>query len=177
MQDEPQAGSVRNELLERLRSLDSPPSAGALAEIAYKRSKEALEHALEEARAIRLQAIEDARHTRERELNALRQSLESLRMSAEAQVDSMLRIAEIEAGRLREQAEAEAQRVVEQARTDSQTIKAEAVAMRASAEDRARELERLEAEFNRVMADIADRVGIRERPSTGWLNRLGRSSR
>lgn len=172
MQDEPQPGSVRSELLSRLRSLDTQPSAGSLADIAYTRAKEALERALDEARTIRLQAIDDARRTRERELNALTESLASLRLSAEAQVESLLRTAEIEAGRLREKAESDAGRLIDEARTGAGQITAQAVALRASADERAREIDRLESEFNRLMSEIAERIGLRETPAGGWWQRL-----
>jgi F0F1-type ATP synthase membrane subunit b/b' len=177
MQENQPPASVRNELLERLKSLSTPTSPGPLAELAYQRAKEALEQALEEARAVRLQAIEDARRTRERELSALSESLESFRLSAQSQVESLLRTAEIEAGRLREQAEREAEGIVDQARKDALLIKAEGEALLATAQERGREVERLETDFNKLMGEITGRLGIQEQPSTGWLNRLGRRDR
>ena len=66
MQNEEGSHTVRSDLLERLRALEGPQSSGSLAELAYRRAREALEHALNEAREVRLQAIEDARATRER---------------------------------------------------------------------------------------------------------------
>src|SRR5581483_8164489 len=85
-QEEPTT-PVRNELLDKLRALAPEQSAEGLAELAYQRSREALERALEEARNIRLQAIEDARATREHEMTSLMESLKTLRLSAEAQID------------------------------------------------------------------------------------------
>ena len=75
---EEESGAVRSELLERLRALESSQSESNLAELAYKRARDALERALEEARTIRLQALDDARLTRERELASLLESMRSL---------------------------------------------------------------------------------------------------
>ncbi len=104
MQDETLFDSTRNELLERLKALEGPQASGSLAELAYRRAREALEKALDEARTIRLQAIEDARNHREREMTALADSLRNLRQSAETQIDALLREAEIEAERIRDTA-------------------------------------------------------------------------
>src|SRR5262249_29741135 len=99
-QEEP--GSIRSDLLDRLRALESSQSQSGMAELAYKRAREALERALEEARVIRLQAIDDARLTREHELATLMEAMRSMRTSAEAQIETFLRTAEIEAGRMRD---------------------------------------------------------------------------
>src|SRR5215207_7715061 len=115
MQEHDQPGNVRHELLERLRSMETPSSQGGLTELSYRRAKEALERALEEARNIRLQAIDDARQTREREASALMASLRQLRDEAEAQIDALLRTAEIEAERTRATAAAESQAILEKA--------------------------------------------------------------
>mgnify|MGYP001455423940 CR=1 FL=1 len=77
--------------------MEGPQATGPLAELAYRRAREALERAMAEARAIRLQAITDARTTRERELAALMESMRSLRQSAVAQIEALLQAAEIEA--------------------------------------------------------------------------------
>ncbi len=99
MQKEEISDSVRSELLERLRAMESQQSTGPLSDLAYQRAREALERALEEAQSIRLQAIEDARSTREGELTALMQTMRSLRESAESQIGVSLRSAEIEVSR------------------------------------------------------------------------------
>jgi hypothetical protein len=171
MREEDGPGSVRNDLLERLRALEGPQATGSLAEIAYRRAREALERALEEARNIRLQAIEDARNTREHELNALMESMRSLRQSAQAQIDSLLQSAEIEAAGLREQAKIEAQTLLERASDDAERIRAEAAALRAAAEARAHEVDLIEQEFDRLLGSVAKRLGI-ERPAGGWWKRL-----
>lgn len=172
MQQEDQPSSVRNELLERLRALEGPQSSGTLAELAYRRAREALERALEEARVIRLQAIDNAKATRERELTALMESIRSLRQSAETQIESLLLAAEIESNRLRGQGKMDAQASLERATNEAALVRAEAAAVRASAEERAREVERIEAEFNQLAARIAERLGMTARPDGGWLRRL-----
>src|SRR6185503_18022690 len=141
MQEHDQPSNVRHELLERLRALESPSSQGGLTELSYRRAKEALERALEEARAIRLQAIEDARLTREREMRAMMESLQVLRHQAETQIDTLLRTAELEAERLASNARAEAQDTLDAAHREETTVRAEAQAIRAAAEERAREVE------------------------------------
>ena len=83
MQDDTLFDSTRNELLERLKALEGPQASGSLAELAYRRAREALEKALDEARTIRLQAIDDARNHREREMTALAESLDTLRRCAD----------------------------------------------------------------------------------------------
>jgi hypothetical protein len=174
---EEEPGTIRNELLERLRGLESSQSQSGLAEMAYRRAREALERALEEARSVRLQAIEDARLTREHELHALMDSLRSLRQSAEAQIETLLRKAEIEAERIRDQARIESQAVVERATSEADHILEDAQAIRARGEERVRDVQRLEAEFNEMLASIAQRLGMDERPTEGWLRRLFGSSR
>jgi hypothetical protein len=170
MQEHDQPGNVRHELLERLRALEAPSSQGGLTELSYRRAKEALERALEEARAIRLQAIEDARQTREREMRAMLESLQVLRHEAETQIDALLRTAELEAERLISNARAEAQQSLEEAHREVATLRAEAQAIRAAAEDRAREVERLETEFNEAANALVQRLGV-EKPESGWFKR------
>ena len=171
MQQEDQPGSVRNELLERLRAMEGPQSSNTLAELAYRRAREALEHALEEARSIRLRAIEDARDTRERELTALMESMRTLRQSAESQIDTLLRTAELEASRMHDQARSDAQAVQESANREAEAARAEGAAIRTSAEERAREIDRLEAEFNAAIGKIVQQIGL-ETPSGGWWRHL-----
>lgn len=172
MQEGPLPGSVRSELLERLRALDVSADTGSLAELAYRRAREALEKALEEARVIRLQAIADARATREREMTALLESLRNLRQSAETQIDHLLREAEIEAERTRGQAASEAQQVVEEAQAEASAMRAEAEAVKADVEARRAEIERLEADFNAAVEAMAQRLGMTEKPARGWWARL-----
>ena len=176
-EEEPQTGTFRSELLERLRALEGVQSSGTLADIAYRRAREALERALEEARTIRLQAIEDARQTRERELTSLMESMRSLRESAEAQIEAFLKSAEIETVRIRDQSRIEAHQIIERASQDAARVKAEAASLRAGAEERLREIERLEAEFNQIAAAIAVRLGITEARGTGWWRKLGGGSK
>jgi hypothetical protein len=176
-EQEDQSGAVRSELVERLRALEAAQSPGTLADISYKRAREALERALEEARSIRLQAIEDARRSREHELTSLMESLRSLRESAESQIEGLLRTAELEAGRIRDQARAEAQQIIERAGTDAEQARTEATALRQAAELRLKEIETLEDQFNEIARAIAQRLGITEEPGSGWWRRLGSSRR
>lgn len=176
-EEEQQPASIRNELLERLRALEGSQSSGSLADLAYKRAREAMERALEESRIIRLQAIEDARNTREHELTSLMETMRSLRDSAESQITELLRAAEIEAARINDQSRIEAQRIIEQAREDATRSREEASAMRRAAEDRLRDIDRLEADFNHIAGQIAARLGIGEAPASGWWKKLGGSDK
>jgi len=169
---EEESGAVRSELLGRLRALESSQSESNLSELAYKRARDALERALEEARTIRLQALDDARLTRERELASLLESMRSLRQSAESQIETLLRTAEIEATRLRDNAKAETEAIVEQATSEADQIRADAQAIRAASETRQKAVDQLEAELNRLLADIATRLGMRVRPAEGWWKRI-----
>ena len=168
MQEEQPPETVRSELLERLRALDTSLGTSGLTELASRRAREALERALDEARTIRLQALEYARATREREMTALLESMRTLRESAEAQINAVTYTAEIEADRLRNQAAESARELVEEANREAAQIRAEANAMRAAAEERAAEVDRLEIEFNRLVEVFAQRVGLREKPRRGW---------
>ncbi len=171
---EHEPGTIRNDLLERLRNLEGPSTPGSLAELSYRRAKEALERALEEARNIRLQALEDARTTRERESAALLESLRQLRDDAQAQIDGLLRTAEIEAERMKSNAEAEGALILERANTEAAQIRSEASAIRKAADERAQEVERIETEFNATLGDIAKRLGIEEKPARGWMRYANR---
>ncbi|HLF79897.1 MAG TPA: hypothetical protein VJB57_20655 [Dehalococcoidia bacterium] len=157
---EPQA--VRTELIERLRALEGPQSDQA--EVVYKRALEALE----EARIIRQQAIEDARLTRERELAALLESMRALRQAADSQVETVMRKAEIEAERVRDQAGIDARTTLDRARVEANGIQEEARAIRAAAERRAQEVDRLESEFNRLLTDVVERLGLTGKQPKGW---------
>jgi hypothetical protein len=170
MQDEPIFDSTREELLERLRTLETPQASGSLAELAYRRAREALEKALEEARSIRLQAIEDARSHREREMTALTESLQNLRKSAEGQIESLLREAELEAERIRDAARTEARTVLEQVNAEADFTRAEAATLRAGAEARAREVDRIEAQFDESLEYIGKRLGM-QKPKKGLFRR------
>ena len=92
MQEAEDPGRIRTDLLERLKALDLEHGSGSgtLAELAYRRAREALEKALEEARTLRLQAIDDARRTREQEMSSLQQSLLAHRQAAEAEIEALL---------------------------------------------------------------------------------------
>jgi hypothetical protein len=168
MQEEQPPESIRNELLERLKSLELPQESGGLTELASRRAREALERALYEAGAIRLQAIGDARATRERELSGLMDSLRALRQSAEVQVQAVTYRAELEAEGIRSQAAEAARGTIEQANAEAAQIRAEAHAMRVAAEERAGEVQRLEVEFDRLVEVFAQRVGVKEKPRRGW---------
>src|SRR3972149_2344848 len=135
MQEEEQASPLRSELLERLRSLEGAQSPGSLADLSYRRARESLERAIEEARTIRLNAMEDARATREPELSGTG-----------------------------------AGEVVGRANSEAAPARAEAAAVRGSAEARLREVERLEAEFNALLRQVADRLGMKS-PAEGWWAR------
>lgn len=175
MQEENATGFVREDLLERLRNLTESQSDATLAELAYRRAREALERALEEARSLRLAAIEDVRTTREREQASLLESLKALRQSTEAQIETLLRTAEIEADRLRSSAQHTASTTVEEANREAASIRAEAAAIRTAAEGRAQEVVRLEAEFNALLAQVGERLGMAEKPAAGWWARITRS--
>jgi hypothetical protein len=172
MQEESIPGSVRHDLLDRLKALDMPIGSGSVGDLAYRRARDALEKALEEARTIRLQAIEDARATREREMIALVESLRALRLSTETEIALLLKEAEVEAERIRSRAAEESRAVVEQANEEAETTREESRAIRAAAEAKRREIEQLEADFNRVTASLAERMGVTEKPEQGWLLRL-----
>jgi hypothetical protein len=172
MQPQPEGGPAESELLARLRSLDVTQSQGTLSELAYRRAREALEKALEEAGKIRLQALEDARATRERELAQLMESLRALRQSAETQVQAILQQAEIEASQIRERARHEADAHFESVKRESEDIAAEAAAVRQAAENRAREVAQLEADFNAMVSKFAERIEVTDKPAEGWWRKL-----
>ena len=172
MQGERETGPVQSELLERLKNLDALQSPGTLSELAYRRAREALEKALEEASRLRLQALEDSRATRERELALTMESLKALRKSAEAQVQSILAQAEIEAAETRRSAAADADHVREETRREAEDAAAEAAAVRQAAEARAREVAQLEADFNAMVSRFAERVGVTEPPQQGFWKKL-----
>jgi hypothetical protein len=176
-QEEQQPASIRNELLERLRALEGIQSSGSLADLAYARAREAMERAMEESRSIRLQAIEDARTTRERELTSLMDSMKTLRESAENQIADLLRSAEIEASRIADQSRIEGQKILQRANEEAARIRDEATAMRQAYEERLRDSERLEADFNRIAGQIAARLGISDAPAGGWWRKLGASDK
>lgn len=179
MQDTDPPANVRSDLLERLKALDAEHGAGSLAELAYRRAREALEKALEEARTIRLQAIDDARRTRESETATLQQDLAAQRQAAEAEIEALLREAEIEAERIRADAHIDARTIVLDAKAEAQrelqeadrTI-VEARVLRVAADDREREVQRLEAAFDDTLSQVAERLGVVEKPSGGWLRRI-----
>ena len=170
MQDDPLFDTTRNELLERLKAMEGPQASGSLADIAYTRAREALEKALEEARTIRLQAIEDARNHRERELTALAESLTNLRQSAETQIEALLQEARIEAERIRDAASTEARELLERTSQDASTVRSEAAAIRIAADERAHEVERIEADFDAQLERIARRLGM-QKPKRGLFRR------
>ncbi len=179
MQDTDPPGTVRADLLERLKTLDTEHGAGSLAELAYRRAREALEKALEEARTIRLQAIDDARRTREQETSALRQALQSQRLAAETEIEALLNRAEIEAERIRGEANRDAESIVEAAEAQAKQVLTsaartldEARTLQAAAEERQLAMGHLEAEFNQTVAQIAERLGVTEQPPKGWLRRI-----
>jgi len=164
----------RSELVERLRNLDTLQTQGTLAELAYRRAREALEKALEEAGKIRLQALEDARSTRERELALLVDSLKALRQSAELQIQAILASAEIEGSQMRDRGRLEAERHLEDARREAEDVHVEASAIRHAAESRAREVEKLEEDFNALLTRLGERLGVTEKPPEGWFAKLFR---
>jgi hypothetical protein len=102
------------------------------------------------------------------------ESLKSLRHSAQGQIDSLLRTAEIEASRAREQAKVDAEAIIERANREAEQTREEAAAVRASAEERVKAIEALEAQFDQFAGKLADRLGIaaEERPVEGWWQRL-----
>jgi hypothetical protein len=170
--DEPLPGSISEELIERLRALEAGNTADSLADIAYGRAREAMDQAIDEARSIRLQAIDDARATREREMTALLESLRGLRASAEAQINGLIRAAEIEASRITDRARGEAHEIIQRADSEAARVRDEATAIRNLAQERLSEVERLEADFNRVAGEIARRLGITENSGGSWWRKL-----
>ena len=176
MQEGQDPHSVREELLERLRRLETPQPSAGLAELAYRRAREALEQALEESRRIRIEAIETSRLTSERETAALMETLRTQRHAAETQVQAMLQAAGLEAEQRRQEAEHEAHRIAESAAAEAANVRQEALTLRSSLEERRREIERLEADFNALLEEIARRLGVVEKPKGGWFSRLLRRS-
>jgi hypothetical protein len=172
MQEEELSGSIRNDLLERVRALESGDSPGSLSELAYRRAREALSAALEEARSIRLQALADTRAMRERAFGALAEDLQNMRRNTEAETANLIRTAEIEAERIRDEVQGQAEETIAGAERESAMMRAEASALRTTAEERAREVENLEAEFNALIERLNERLGLNEKPSGGWLRRL-----
>jgi len=170
--------SGREEIMERLRALETPQSANTLTELSYRRAREALEKALEEARTVRLAALDDARATRERELSALLTSLRGLRQAAEAEIAAIMSRAEIEAAQLRDRTRQEAVELRAKAEEEAAILRANADAVRIAAEARVREVERLEGEFNERISEMAARIGLgAPQPSGGWLRSLFGSSK
>jgi cell division septum initiation protein DivIVA len=126
---------------------------------------------MDEARNVRLQAIEDAKNTRERELTELLDAMRTLRQSAETQIDNTLRTAGLESERLLDQAKNEAQTIIERATDEARTLRAEAESLRLTAEERLRDVQQLEGEFNTIVSKIAQRIGL-EAPEQGWWRHL-----
>ena len=176
MQNEEQYQSLHKELLARLNDTDDSQASDSLTQLAYRRAREVLEQALDEARTVRLQAIDDARANRERELTALMETLRSLRQAAETQIAEVLSRAEIEAERLRYQAAQEVRALTEAAAADTAAARAEAAALRAEAAARVQATQQLEADFNRLVEQMAARLGLTAKPAEGWWQRLTRPS-
>jgi len=103
--------------------------------------------------------------------------MRSLREAAEAQIIGLLQKAEIEAARITDQSRAEGQQIVQRAVEEAIRSREEATAIRQAADERLKEIERLEADFNRFANEIASRLDIKDTPSGGWWKRLGRSKR
>jgi hypothetical protein len=59
---------------------------------------------------------------------------------------------------------------MDKATSEAATMRAEAATLRAGAEERAREVERIETEFNRQMEEIGKRLGMRM-PKKGLFGR------
>ena len=157
------------------------PSTESLTELAYRRAREALESALEEARKVRLDALDAARRHREAEAGAMKEALERRRQDGEAEAAGLVRRAEVEAERILAEAQQDARAIVRDAKAEAQRelleadrTLVEARALRIAADERQREVERLEAEFNATVSGIAERLGITETPERGWLRRLRR---
>jgi hypothetical protein len=93
-------------------------------------------------------------------------------MSAEAQIDALLQSAELEAARLRDQSRSQAQATLDLAQNEAAQVRAEATALRAAAEERMREVQRIEAEFNEALGRLVERIGAGDRPPEGWLRRI-----
>jgi hypothetical protein len=166
---------------EHLRAAMSEPGSESLTDLAYRRAREALENALEEARKIRLQSLEDARRARQVEMEALERDLAQRRASAQSEADGLLRRAELEAERIRSEAGHDAREIVRVAKVEAQETAEEAShtlvearTLRVAADERQREVERLESEFDQLMSEFARRAGLVEEPSEGWWARLMR---
>ena len=100
------------------------------------------------------------------------ESMRALRESAERQIQELFQTAEIEVARMTDRARQDAQSIIERANAEAAEMRAEATAIRAGAEERARNVERLEADFNHVIGLIAERVGLTEKPESSWWKRL-----
>ena len=126
-----------------------------------------------------MQALDDARRTRDEETTALQQALQSQRQTAETEIEALFRRAEIEAERIRNQANRDAEAIVHTAEAEAkQTLASaadaldEARTLRAAAQARQRAMDDLEAQFNQDVAQIAERLGVTEKPSKGWWRRI-----
>ena len=157
------------------------PGTESLTELAYRRAKEALESALDEARKIRLAALADARRTSEAEGLAMVEARERQRQAGETEATALVRQAELDAERIRGEAEQDARQIVREAKKEAQrellvaeATLVEARALRVAADERQREIERLETELNGSLSKIAERLGITEKPDRGWLRRITR---
>jgi hypothetical protein len=58
------------------------------------------------------------------------------------------------------------------ARAEAEQVRAEAARVRAAADERAREVQALEAEFDAAVSRLVERIGVKEKPPEGWLARL-----
>ena len=65
--------------------------------------------------------------------------------------------------RMKANAEVEAREVLEHANAEAADVRAEAAAIRGAAEERAKEVERIESEFNTTLGDITKRLGIEDK--------------
>ena len=184
MQNTDPVPTEQPELPDSFDELRRAPSIESLTELAYRRAREALETALEEARKIRLDALEDVRRDRAQETSAVAKVLERQREAGETEIRRLLRQAEIEAERVRSEAQQDARDIVRVAKAEAQQeileadrTLVEARALRIAADERQREVERVEAEFNATISQIAERLGLADKPARGWLRRLGRRDR
>src|SRR5262249_1992466 len=98
--------------------------------------------------------------------------IRSLRASAEAQIDTLLTTAAIEASRIKDNATTQAKEMVERAGEEAMHIRTEAIALRDANEARMKQIDRLEDEFNSLVAAVAERLGVKERPPEGWWKRI-----
>ena len=71
---------------------------------------------------------------------------------------------------MHDQAKSESQAIIARATEEAMQVRAELATLRTTADERMRDIDRLDADFNRVLADTIKRLGL-EQPASGWWKR------